>query len=418
MINFVLKYTGTYGLLAILAVAIVTPTYIFFTGQQETLSQRSEEKQVVNKENFSKEEVSTKKAEETLNESVKKSEKKETTKQDKNSSTEKAEETLNESVEKSEKKETTKQDKNSSAEKAEETANESVKKSEKKETTKQENKSTREEVESLSIDVFRVDEFGNIISAGKVSKKAKIEMIADKKIIGTDNTSEDGSFVVFGKVQSTGLVQTVKIRGFIEDNGLEKIVDSADLFFVLPKVESNNKKEENKIDKKPLIVRDDGDDLKILRPIQVSSVESITLDTISYNENSSTELAGRARLNNSVRIYINNDLKSEVKVNDSGAWRVSLSDIKAGVYTLRLDEVNENGTVEGRLELPFKREEEALIQAMGEGSITVQPGNSLWRIARKYYGKGIQYVEIFERNSHLIRDPDLIYPGQVFSLPN
>ena len=363
MINFVLKYTGTYGLLAILAVAIVTPTYIFFTGQQEKLSQLSAEKQVVNKENVSEEEVST--------------------------------------------------------EKAEETANEYVKKPEKKETTKQDNKSTREEVESLSIDVFRVDEFGNIISAGKVSKKAKIEILADnKKIIGTDNTSEDGSFVVFGKVQSTGLVQTVKIRGFIEDEGQEKIVDSADLFFVLPKVERNNKKEENKIDKKPLIVRDDGDDLKILRPIQVSSVESITLDTISYNENSSTELAGRARLDNSVRIYINNDLKSEVKVNDSGAWRVSLSDIKAGVYTLRLDEVNENGTVEGRLELPFKREEEALIQAMGEESITVQPGNSLWRIARKYYGKGIQYVEIFERNSHLIRDPDLIYPGQVFSLPN
>ena len=51
-------------------------------------------------------------------------------------------------------------------------------------------------------------------------------------------------------------------------------------------------------------------------------------------------------------------------------------------------------------------------------SVIVKPGNSLWRIARKYYGKGIQYVEIFERNSHLIKDPDLIYPGQVFSLPN
>ena len=102
----------------------------------------------------------------------------------------------------------------------------------------------------------------------------------------------------------------------------------------------------------------------------MSSVESITLDTISYNENSSTELAGRARLDNTVRIYLNNDLESEVKVNDSGAWRVSLSDIKAGVYTLRLDEVNENGTVEGRLELPFKRKRRALIQAMGEGSIT------------------------------------------------
>ena len=363
MINFVLKYTGSYGLLAILAVAIITPTYFFFARQQEQLSQPSVEQQDVNKENVS--------------------------------------------------------DQKGSTEKAEKKGNQSVKKLEKKETTKQGNKSTNEKVESLLIDVFRVDEFGNIISAGKVSKKAKIEILADnKKIIGTDNTSEDGSFVVFGKVQSTGLVQTVKIRGLIENKGQEKIVDSADLFFVLPKVEKNNEKELDKIDKKPLIVRDNGNDLKILTPIQVSSVESITLDTISYNQNSSTELAGRARLDNSVRIYLNNDLESEVKVNDSGAWRVSLSDIKAGVYTLRLDEVNENGTVEGRLELPFKREEEALIQAMGEGSITVQPGNSLWRIARKYYGKGMQYVEIFERNSHLIRDPDLIYPGQVFSLPN
>ena len=119
-----------------------------------------------------------------------------------------------------------------------------------------------------------------------------------------------------------------------------------------------------------------------------------------------------------LRFYLNNKLQSEVKVNESGAWKASLLDIQTGVYTLRLDEVSENGTVEGRLELPFKREDEALIKAMGEGSITVQPGNSLWRIARKYYGKGIQYVEIFERNSHLIRDPDLIYPGQIFSLPN
>ena len=106
MINFVLKYTGTYGLLAILAVAIVTPTYIFFTGQQEKLSQLSAEKQVVNKENVSEEEVSTEKAEETVNGSVKKSEKKETTKQDNNSSTEKSDEAANDYVKQQEKKET------------------------------------------------------------------------------------------------------------------------------------------------------------------------------------------------------------------------------------------------------------------------------------------------------------------------
>ena len=360
MINFVLKYTGTYGLLAILALAIATPSYLFFSNQQDKLSEASPKKQVINSE------------EKIL---------------EKGASEEKTEENIEER--------------------------------ENDEGDKQENKINLEEIESLSVDVFRVDELGNIISAGKVSKKAKIEILADnKKIIGADETAKDGSFVVFGKVQSTGLVQSVKIRGLIEDEGQEKIVNSADLFFVLPQVERDNEKKVNKIEKTPLIVQDDGNDLKVLSPIQVSSVNSITLDTISYTENSSTELAGRARLAYSVRIYLNNKFESEAKVSESGAWKAALSNVQAGVYTLRLDEVSENGKVEGRLELPFKREEEALIKAMGEGSITVQPGNSLWRIARKYYGKGIQYVEIFDRNSHLIRDPDLIYPGQIFSLPN
>ena len=125
----------------------------------------------------------------------------------------------------------------------------------------------------------------------------------------------------------------------------------------------------NRIEKNPFIVQDDGKDLKVLAPIQVSSVDSITLDTISYTENSSTQLAGRARLAYSVRIYLNNKLEGEVKVSESGAWKAALSDVQAGVYTLRLDEVSENGKVEGRLELPFKREEEALIQAMGREAL-------------------------------------------------
>ena len=120
---------------------------------------------------------------------------------------------------------------------------ENIEKPENDEGDKQENKINLEEIESLSVDVFRVDELGNIISAGKVSKKAKIEILAEnKKIIGADETAEDGSFVVFGKVQSTGLVQSVKIRGLIEDEGQEKIVNSADLFFVLPQVERTMKK--------------------------------------------------------------------------------------------------------------------------------------------------------------------------------
>jgi nucleoid-associated protein YgaU len=47
----------------------------------------------------------------------------------------------------------------------------------------------------------------------------------------------------------------------------------------------------------------------------------------------------------------------------------------------------------------------------------VQPGNSLWRIARRLSGKGVDYVHIHGANKAQIRDPDLIYPGQVFEIP-
>ncbi len=47
----------------------------------------------------------------------------------------------------------------------------------------------------------------------------------------------------------------------------------------------------------------------------------------------------------------------------------------------------------------------------------VQPGNSLWRIANHVYGSGFQYTLIYEANDDQIRDPDLIYPGQMFALP-
>jgi len=47
----------------------------------------------------------------------------------------------------------------------------------------------------------------------------------------------------------------------------------------------------------------------------------------------------------------------------------------------------------------------------------VQPGNSLWRLARESYGDGLRYTVIYEANKDQIANPDLIYPGQVFSIP-
>lgn len=47
----------------------------------------------------------------------------------------------------------------------------------------------------------------------------------------------------------------------------------------------------------------------------------------------------------------------------------------------------------------------------------VQRGDNLWQISRQLYGAGVRYSTIYEANSDQIRDPDRIYPGQIFVVP-
>lgn len=48
---------------------------------------------------------------------------------------------------------------------------------------------------------------------------------------------------------------------------------------------------------------------------------------------------------------------------------------------------------------------------------TVVRGDTLWGISKKYYGKGSQYTKIYNANRDKIKNPNLIYPGQVFMIP-
>ena len=66
--------------------------------------------------------------------------------------------------------------------------------------------------------------------------------------------------------------------------------------------------------------------------------------------------------------------------------------------------------------MPFKQETLALSQ-IADGQVVVQPGQNLWRLARRAYGAGIRYTVIFMANRDQIRDARLIYPGQVFATP-
>ncbi len=177
----------------------------------------------------------------------------------------------------------------------------------------------------------------------------------------------------------------------------------------------------------------DADGVRILQvetqsPAQPDLTENIGLDTITYDPSGEVQLAGRgAAAGGFVRIYLDNEPITESRISGEGDWRSDLPQVDTGLYTLRVDEVDADGVVQSRVETPFKKEEPEEVAAIlaeetaAEGFDiavkTVQPGATLWAIAEEQLGSGVLYVSVFEANRDLIRDPDLIYPGQVFRIP-
>jgi len=184
---------------------------------------------------------------------------------------------------------------------------------------------------------------------------------------------------------------------------------------------------------RPPVLVADASGVRVLQPAigpgaTADVLQTVALDSIAYDASGEVALSGRAVGGGIVRIYIDNRPVTEAVVGADGIWASGLPEVATGVYTMRVDQVNAAGAVVSRIETPFLREERATIAAvMAEQTEaagfslavrTVQPGNTLWAIARDRYGDGILYVSVFEANRDRIRDPDLIYPGQIFVLPD
>jgi hypothetical protein len=204
------------------------------------------------------------------------------------------------------------------------------------------------------------------------------------------------------------------------------LVDSEDAVVTITKQEvvasSAGNIGNNTIKKKPTIVIVDSTGTKVVQstPVPISpkgdNVENVVIDTITYDDKGDVSISGRGSAGDFVRIYIDDKPVLLTSIGVDGSWVTPLTDIKQGLYKLRADEVSKSGTVLSRVETPFQREN-VMIAAKGASAITVQPGYTLWAIAREKYGSGFQYVRVYQANQDLIKNPDLIYPGQVFKLP-
>jgi nucleoid-associated protein YgaU len=143
---------------------------------------------------------------------------------------------------------------------------------------------------------------------------------------------------------------------------------------------------------------------------------SISMDTAEYDTQGRVVLSGRAAPGATVQIYLGNQPLATVTADAAGKWSAASSQaVPPGQLELRLDQLAPSGQVAQRVALPFSQAT-PIDPAPGQNYV-VQRGNNLWRIAQRAYGAGTRYVVIYSANPDQIRNPDKIYPGQVFKIP-
>jgi nucleoid-associated protein YgaU len=152
-------------------------------------------------------------------------------------------------------------------------------------------------------------------------------------------------------------------------------------------------------------------------PDHAASGGKLGLDTVDYDDHGAIRFSGHAPPNAPVRVYLDNKAAGDSVADITGRWTLAPAQtVEPGLHRLRLDQIDRSGRVANRIELPFLREALTMGQ-VSPGQVVVQPGQNLWRLARRAYGTGIRYTVIYTANREQIRDVKLIYPGQVFTVP-
>jgi LysM repeat protein len=270
-----------------------------------------------------------------------------------------------------------------------------------------------------TFDVVRINPRGNAVIAGRAKPNSSVTIYDGGKEVGTVIADSRGEWVLLPEAPfepgSRELTLSAKDEaGAVADSGQSVVL-------VVP-----GRKEEGSTEEQPsavaVLVPNVGGGGTVLQPPSSEGGEGIeqdglSLDIIDYDEKGQIVVGGRAPTGANVQVYIDNELVGGVVAGADGRWQVRPDKpVEPGLHTLRVDQVEPpDAKVVARVETPFSR---AAFAEAAPGSIVVQPGNSLWRIARRTYGHGVRYSLIFEANKNQIRDPDLIYPGQVFTLPN
>lgn len=258
-------------------------------------------------------------------------------------------------------------------------------------------------------DTIRVDRLGRAVFAGQAAPGATVEIFANGELLQSIETGRDGSFAREADTPlSAGPVELT--LSMTTTDGMT--VRSPDTIVIYVPEQDGEA---------PVVLRTTpGGATEILQRAtdNVGDLGPLSIDTIDYDAAGNAIFAGRAAPGSVVQLFANGAPLGRTSADERGRWQWEPpSPIPPGRYTLQIVQLGPDGRPAHAIEVPFEQASFDDI-VLEDGRVVVQPGNSLWVIARTVYGEGEQYTVIYGANADQIRDPDLIFPGQVFRLPD
>lgn len=259
-----------------------------------------------------------------------------------------------------------------------------------------------------SFDIVRVDRTGYAVIAGRAKPGSEVIIYANDEVLEKAEVDRDGSWVVATDTPLDAGPVELALSMKTADGTTIRSEDT--ILIYVPEREGDL----------PLVLRTTpGGATEVLQDPRdtAEGLGPLSLDVIDYDDTGAVIFSGRAAPGRVVQLFINRRLIGQVAADEEGKWMIAPEiQVDPGVYQLLVIQLDEEGRPEYAIELPFERASLDQIE-LRDGKVIVQPGNSLWRIARRAYGRGAQYTIIYEANADQIRDPDLIYPGQIFEVP-
>ncbi len=278
----------------------------------------------------------------------------------------------------------------------------------------------------LGFELVRINVSGDAVIAGHAPASARVIVELNGVAIGGVQTDERGEWVFLTPMPLPTGQHRLTLEAISEDE-TTKIYGDQSLVIIVP--QKSVVLQGGDADKsEPLVVllpSDAESGSRVLRnqftADKTSLGKNFTVDTVDYSHLGLLILGGRLQAEAiEMIIYMDNRPIARKRITGKGAvpvnWEVQVpGKVVTGRYQLRVDMVQNDRVILRRI-LPFEwvdLEE----KDQDKDFFIVQPGNSLWYIARNILGAGARHTVLYDANRQQIHEPDQIYPGQILMIP-